>query len=193
MVAEGLGPLSGDTLMRKTIWTTTLFLVLLFGTLCFAVPAGEFSYTTHRNMILFLYASLNNREADIENFKFKSSFGAGFALYYRLSKNNIGYEPHKILYLSLNNDFSGFLDKRLVYQFDPGFLVRTYIPFLKLNYGAGLNFKFGNSVYPPWGYYGTVGIDFHKFVINSRVIFHPNSNVVIGEIQLGILFSGKYK
>lgn len=179
--------------MRKLHRTILVVLFGLVPLLQAAAPEGEFSATTHRKALFFLYSSLNTRENTVDQFQFKPAFGTGFALYFRLTPNNLGYTPNKLMYFSWDNDFSGFLDGRFVYQVYPGFLMRTYIPFLKLQYGAGLNFKIGNQDYPVAGYYAMAGIDFHKIVLNSRALFHFNSRKVVGEIQLGILFSGKYR
>jgi hypothetical protein len=176
-------------------WHTVIFLTLfgLGSLLQAAALEGEFSAKKHKKALFFLYSSLNTREHTVDEFQFKPAFGSGFALYFRLTPNELGFVPNKLMYLSWDNDFSGFLDGKFVYQTYPGFLMRTYIPFLKLQYGAGLNFKIGNQDYPVAGYYALAGIDFHKIVINSRALFHFNSRKVVGEIQMGILFSGKYR
>gem|GEM_PF-3785058 len=179
--------------MKQFILISLFISLAVSSTQSFAALKGEFGSKYHNKMIFFLYGSLNTRDNPVNRLQFKPAFGSGFALYFRLTQDNIGYTPNKLLYFSFDNDLSGFLNKNFVYQVYPGLLMRTYIPFLKLQYGAGLNFKFGNQAYPVAGYYAMAGIDFHKIVLNSRALFHFNSRVIVGEIQLGILFSGKYR
>ena len=186
-----MGPLPGDTAVNRR------FLVLLLAGLLTAgfaraIEYGEFSSDGHRPVIWSLHASLNSRDYGDDQFKFLDSLGFGFELYFLINRDP-PYTPHKLLYFYVDNDVSGMFKKQLVYTLTPGFMVRTYLPFLKLSYGAGPHVKIGHTHYPAWGVYGQAIVDFHRFFIGSRIIFHPGSDRIENEIQFGYLFSGRYK
>jgi len=188
---QPVGPVPGVQAVKK------LCLIVLLACLGPALPLkavdyGEFASDSHRRVIWSLHMSLNNRDMLAEKFKFADGLGFGFSLYFLISPESV-FTPHKLLYFYVDNDLSGMFKDQLVYAVSPGFMVRTFIPFFKLSYGAGVQYKIGGQGYPPWGVYGQAMLDFHRFYIGSRFVFHPGINVVENEIQVGYLFSGRYR
>jgi hypothetical protein len=177
--------------VKRALLTLLLAGLLSAGTLG-AVDYGEFASDDHKPVIWSLYSCLNSRDFGTDRFSLTGNLGFGFALYFLINPET-EYTPHKLLYFTVDNNLSEMFRKQLVYTLAPGFLVRTYIPFLKLSYGAGAHVKVGHTRYPAWGVYGQAMVDFHRFFLGSRIVFHPGSDRIENEILFGYLFSGRYK
>lgn len=178
--------------MRKNISALIAVPVLLvLAASLHAVPRGEFSVQNQKRVIGTFHLDLNSRDWNPDRPDILDAFGFGFGFHRQLTVPDSRFSQHKLFYLSFDNSLSGFRQSKLLYSLNLGFTVRTVIPFFKLMYGTGVNFKIGNTPYPPWGVYGIVGIDFHNIMVNMRVIFHPGTDRFENELQLGYVFLGR--
>lgn len=169
-----------------------LFSILLVTSLVQAVDHGEFSTDDHRPVLFSLFMNMNSTSLQADDAVLADSLGSGFELYFLLFDYS-KYSRHKLLYMTLDAAVHGFKNSAFNIGTSTGLAVRTYIPFFKLTYGTGVHVRPRNlNDLPRWGLYGTVGVDFHKFFLSSRVMFHPTDQSLENELRFGCLFSGKY-
>jgi len=120
-------------------WKSILIFILLSSPL-FALDRGEFGSIYHKKTIFSLYTLIHNRDLN-NKWIFKERFGAGFDISFLISPQR-PYPVNKLLYFTLDNSFSDFLNKRFTYSITPGFLIRTWIPLFKFGVTGGINFRF---------------------------------------------------
>jgi hypothetical protein len=118
-------------------------------------------------------------------------FGVGF-LY------NINIDPswrgHKFLYSYLDVEFqqennSARLDETMkpIFVTNPGLMVRTFIPYMKIFYGTGISLRFGSSDFEKWGIYAQAGLEFWGFFLAARMVGSPGEAIINNEIRFGYM------
>lgn len=166
-----------------------ILLVLLGAVPLRAVKEGEFASAYHSKLVWSLYASMHNRGL-AEGWKLAERFGAGFDLSFLLSPS----KPHpvnKLLYFTVDNTFSDFLDRRFVWSVTPAFLVRTWIPLFKFGYAAGVNVRTDFDGPVRWAPSVSAMLEFYHVYLSSRLILPTDGRPVENELKAGILIYGK--
>lgn len=156
-----------------------------------ALTDGEFGSTSHRKVIWSLYASAHNRGL-YTGWTLGERFGAGFGLGWLISPE-LSHTVNKLAYFTVDNTFTDFFASRFVHSVTPGFLVRTWLPFVKFGYGAGVDFRSTWKQPTVWGVAASAQVEFHGFYLSSRFIFPVDGRPVENEIRCGFLFAGRYR
>lgn len=190
--------------LARNLLVAVLFLVisLSVGASLYA-QAGtvrtEFDYKP-KKYVPMLFGSANFRGRDYmtatEAYK---TLGLGGALLYNMNLDKY-WRGHKFLYWYMDVEFqqewnTARVDEefRPILSLNPGILVRSYLPFIKIFYGTGLNFRIGNSDFEPWGIYGQLGLEVYRFFLAAKVIFIPGEAITHNELRLGYIFTPSKK
>ncbi len=156
---------------------------------------SEFDYQPKKWNPMFFGSSQYRGQDNMAAGESLNTLGFGAAILYNVPTDKI-WRGHKFFYYYMDIEVqqewnAARVDEELkpIIAVNPGILVRSYIPFMKVFYGGGLNFRFGGSDYEPWAIYGQFGVEIYRFFISTRLMGTPGQSGLYNELRFGYLFS----
>ncbi len=178
------------------IWV--LSIGILLPTLSASAATGvktEFDYKPRSFVPLFFLGSQFRSQDYMQGSDIVETLGLGGGFLYHAPADKF-WKGHKFFYYYFDGEFQqewnpGRQDDPFNFQFvfNPGIMIRSYIPFMKIFYGAGLSFRLGSSDFEPWGVYGQAGIEVYRVFLSFRLVGSPGEGIVHNEIRLGYMFT----
>lgn len=155
----------------------------------------EFNRTPKQWIPLFFMSSQFRGQDHMKGMDIVETLGLGAGFLYNVPMDE-SWMGHKFFYYYLDAEFqqeynTGDLEEEMkpLGILSPGIMIRSFVPFMKIYYGAGLTFRFGDTDFEPWGVYGQAGIEIYGVFLGAKIMGAPGQGHVYNELRIGYMLT----